>query len=241
MTRDDPLRRLDAVHALASGVLGLRRDESCLVLRRRRAALTTVQRWADQRGLLLRGSWGGGDFHLDQSGSTLSDVDLFGRSASTESLTAAGLSRLRVAVHEFDYESRLTLRASFAFALVNLAKVRLRTPNDRYTLAKCRLMMSRRDVGERYADIAARIADKSAAALLAAKLGVGGRKSFTAATPIECPVAALLPIAERVIASTPPRSDLALLHDYIDQELVELGSHRHYVAAKVADLVAVLG
>jgi hypothetical protein len=118
------------------------------------------------------GSWRWGDFHLGAAGRSCSDVDLFASEPASANVLDTGIGPLRLAVHPVDYEPTVSLPVSYAFALVNLATARLVRDDDPYLLAKAQLMLARERAGERYTDVAARLARPAAAVLLARKLGL---------------------------------------------------------------------
>jgi len=157
---------LSDVVTAASEILSLPRHRAKRLAGLRAEALESVLLASDRVGASVRGSWRWGDFQLDErSGRSCSDLDLWHplprAVASVE--TRAGL--LRATIHADDYEATLTLEVSLCFALVNLATARLLHDDDPYRLAKCQLMLARRRVSERYADVAARVGPPGASAL----------------------------------------------------------------------------
>ena len=238
----DARAALDAVIDVAAGVLAVDRRRAQRVRRRRHAALGSVERACFPAGS-LRGSWRWGDFHLDERGGhSCSDIDLFGRDAHPERLRT-GAGALRVAVHTVDYERTVSLRVSYAFALVNLATARLERADDPYLLAKAQLMLARRDARERYADVAARIGGVAGARLLSRKLGLEagpqgpGDGGWSPGVPVGEPPPPLGPVLEQLLAGRPHRTGLEALRRYLENGLPELDErHRRYVGDKVARL-----
>ena len=155
--------------------------------------------------------------------------------------TTAG--SLRVAVHAVDYERTVSLRVSYAFALVNLAVARLERADDPYLLAKAQLMLARQDARERYADVAARVGGASGARLLARKLGLdpgvrgAGSGGWAPGVPVGDPPPPLAPVLEQLLVGRPHRTGLEILRRYVANGLPELDErHRRYVGDKVARL-----
>jgi hypothetical protein len=239
----DARTALDSVLDLAARTLPLDRRRAQRLRRQRRAALASVQQAAALAGS-LRGSWRWGDFHLDEhTRRSCSDVDLFGREADAPANLRTAAGRLRVAVHDVDYEATVSLRVNFAFALVNLAVARLERTDDPYLLAKAQLMLARRDAGERYADVAARVGGDPGARLLARKLGLDhdrlgpGPGVWDPGMPVGEPPPPLGPVLEQLQAGRPHRSGLETLRRYVENGLPELDErHRRYVGDKVAQL-----
>ncbi|HZM31735.1 MAG TPA: hypothetical protein VFB77_14655 [Acidimicrobiales bacterium] len=239
----DARTALDAVLGVAAGTLGLDRWRVHRARRRRVEALASVQRAADAVGS-LRGSWRWGDFHLDErSRTSCSDVDLFGPEAYAADRLRTASGSLRVAVHVVDYERTVSLRVSYAFALVNLAVARLERADDPYLLAKAQLMLARQDARERYADVAARLGDASGARLLAHKLGLdpgargAGSGGWAPGVPVGDPPPPLAPVLEQLLVGRLHRTGLETLRRYVENGLPELDErHRRYVGDKVARL-----
>jgi hypothetical protein len=239
----DARTALDGVLGVAAGSLGLDRWRVQRVRRRRHEALVSVLRAADAVGS-LRGSWRWGDFHLDErTRASCSDVDLFGREAYSADRLRTAAGSLRVAVHAVDYERTVSVRVSYAFALVNLAVARLERADDPYLLAKAQLMLARQDARERYADVAARVGGASGARLLARKLGLehahhgAGPGRWAPGVPVGEPPPPLAPVLEQLLVGRPHRTGLETLRRYVENGLPELDQrHRRYVGDKVARL-----
>ena len=233
---------LDAVLDLAAGLVPLDRRWLARLRRSRGRALATVEAAAAAAGAgALRGSWRWGDFHLDErTGRSCSDVDLFGRDTHAAGRLSTGAGPLRVAVHAVDYERSVSLRVSYAFALVNLATARVARADDPYLLAKAQLMLARQDTGERYADVAARLGGPPAVRLVGRKLGLdhgpapGG---WTPGVPVGEPPPPLAPVLEQLLVGRPHRTGLEALRRYVENGLPELDErHRRYVGDKVLHL-----
>jgi hypothetical protein len=236
---------LDRVLDLAAQTLAIGRRHREQVRSARYRALEGVARAADGVGS-LRGSWRWGDFHLDRTGRSCSDFDLFAAtpSAVPGDVLDTGIGPLRLAVHAVDYEPRVSLSVSYAFALVNLATARLVRDGDPYLLAKAQLMLARRDAGERYADVAARVGRAAGGPLLARKLGLppGPAPAWVPGVePAEAP-SPLAPLLDQLLRGRPERPALEALRRYIENGLDELDErHRRYVGAKVASLTHAVG
>jgi hypothetical protein len=234
---------LDRVLDLAAHTLGIGRRRREQLRGARYRALETVARAAEGVGG-LRGSWRWGDFHLDRTGRSCSDVDLYAATAPAGTgqgdVLLTGIGPLRLAVHAVDYERHVSLPVSYAFALVNLATARLVSDGDPYLLAKSQLMLARRDAGERYTDVAARVG-VAAAPLLARKLGLSHPPQSApgwapGVEPAE-PPSPLAPLLDQLLRGRPERSALEALRRYIENGLDDLDErHRRYVGAKVASL-----
>jgi hypothetical protein len=230
--------------AAAAEVLPLAGLRARRLAARRAEALDSVLEATGGLGCDLRGSWRWGDFHLDErSGRSCSDVDLWCPAPGLVPATVAVRAGvLRAGAHSVDYEASLTLDASLCFALVNLATARLRYEDDPYLLAKCRLMLARRRVDERYADVAARIGGSVGAGALAMKLGIDhpvARPDTPAplAAAVDVPPA-LAPVLDGLLAGRPVRRHLEVLRAFVETELAALdGSHRRYVANKLTRLL----
>lgn len=235
-------RSLDTVHELACDLIGLGGRRARRLHARRRDALDEVLAEADRLGGDLRGSWRWGDFHLDErSCRSRSDIDLFGGDAPPGGWAATDVGPLRVATHAVDYEAAMSPRVSCAFALVNLAAARLAPDADPYVVAKCRLMLARTTVRERYADVARRVGGPAGAWLLASKLGIAlpPPRGSQPSVPIAAAPGGLEAVLDRLLRGRPSRGDLERLRTYIADELDELDErHRRYVAGKVDDLLA---
>jgi hypothetical protein len=101
-------------------------------------------------------------------------------------------------------------------------------------------MLARRDAGERYTDVAARVG-RAADPLLARKLGLSHRPQPAPAwapgvEPAE-PPSPLAPLLDQLLRGRPERSALEVLRRYIENGLDDLDErHRRYVGAKVASL-----
>jgi hypothetical protein len=228
---------VDEVLGLAAGLLSLDRRRVRRLRGQRLAALGSVVDVVQGLGCELRGSWRWGDFHLDEHGSwSCSDIDVVHTASGLPGTVESLAGPLRLAAHAVDYEAVLSGRMSAAFALVNLASARLAEGNRRYVEAKCQLMLARRSIDERYADVAVRV---GGAGLLARKLGIGHPPpvdGWLPAEPVPDPLVALLGELE---AGMPSAAQLQRLGQFIEQDLTELDPrHRAYVAGKVARLVS---
>lgn len=140
----------------------------------------------ESRGLgqSIRGSWKYGDFHLDQSGRSLSDLDLvvgelssYGRAALRESLIAGLPIEMNVSIHPKDSLLKMSLEESRVLNICEFIS-KLGAARSRYLSyhrAKILLLLLRQSTIERYREVAVRLGTPQAQHALRVKLGQSSR------------------------------------------------------------------
>lgn len=160
-----------------------------IAIEKRKYAQEVVLQFLEFRDLRqsVRGSWRYGDFHLDQSGRSLSDLDLVveelyphDRAALRTSLIAELPIVMNVSIHPRDSLIEMNLQESRILNTCEfISKLRAWPRHDlSYTRAKILLLLSRQSTLERYTDVAARLGTPQSRHALRVKLGQSSRFSI---------------------------------------------------------------
>jgi len=152
-----------------------------IVTERRKDAQAAVLQFLEVRdlGKSLRGSWKYGDFHLDQRGRSLSDLDLVVEELSTHDRAALRTSlvaelpiMMNVSIHPRDSLLVMNLQESRILNICEfISKLRVPSHDLSYARAKILLLLSRQNTLERYRDVAVRLGTSQSQRALRVKLG----------------------------------------------------------------------
>lgn len=190
----------------------------------RNYAQEVVLQFLKLRGLRqsVRGSWKYGDFHLNQKGTSLSDLDLVIEDLSSEDRVALRTSliaelpiRMNVSIHPKDSLLEMSLEESRILNVCEFVS-KLGTCSLRelsYARAKILLLLARQSISERYGDVAARLGTPQSQQALRVKLGQSSRFTIPDSVAIACSSGQVkaVELIEQCVVQQPTSSYLASL------------------------------